>query len=122
MNDFNMEHEKFRNLFELSREALTAMGDSNRQLIIRFLIENCGQGGVRVGEIQKNTNISRTAVSHHLKVLKDSGIVKMRREGTRNYYYMDSTGTSLMNMIEFWKQAETMISFCPYHRKKDEEK
>lgn len=39
--------------------------------------------GVRVGAITKKTNLSRPAVSHHLGILKDAGLVKMRREGTK---------------------------------------
>lgn len=77
------EKEEFRSLFEKCRPVLNAMGDSNRQLIIRYMIEHCGEGGSRVGDIQRNTNISRTAVSHHLKVLKEAGVVTMNRIGTK---------------------------------------
>ena len=45
--------------------------------------------GVRVGDITKKTNLSRPAVSHHLQIMKDAGIVKVRKEGTKNYYYFD---------------------------------
>ncbi|MEG6523627.1 ArsR/SmtB family transcription factor [Desulfotomaculum sp. 1211_IL3151] len=40
---------------------------------------------MRVGEIKAKTHLSRPAVSHHLKILKDIGIVKMREEGTKNF-------------------------------------
>lgn len=46
--------------------------------------------GVRVGAITEMTNLSRPAVSHHLSILKDAGLVKLRREGTKNYYYFDA--------------------------------
>ena len=114
-NDMQLEKAHFRKLFDAGRETMTAMGDSNRQLIIRLLIERCGEGGLRVGVIQKNTNISRATVSHHLKVLKETGVVKVRREGTKNYYYLDSQSTGMKNVMEFWKAAEKMMSFCPYH-------
>lgn len=117
MSDFSAEKERFRQLFEASRDTMTAMGDSNRQLIIRCLIEHCHEGGMRVGQIQKDAHISRTAVSHHLKVLKDAGVVKVRREGTKNYYYLDSLSSSMTQTIAFWKQAEIMMSFCPMNRK-----
>ena len=45
--------------------------------------------GVLVGDITKKTNLSRPAVSHHLQIMKDAGIVKVRKEGTKNYYYFD---------------------------------
>ena len=41
--------------------------------------------GVRVHEIVEKTHLSRVSVSHHLKVLKEAGIVKMRKELTKNY-------------------------------------
>ncbi len=43
--------------------------------------------GVRVGTITQKTHLSRPAVSHHLKILTEAGLIKMRREGTKNYYY-----------------------------------
>ena len=45
--------------------------------------------GVRVGAITEKTNLSRPAVSHHLQIRKDAGLISMRREGTKNYYYFD---------------------------------
>ena len=59
-----------------------AFGDNTRQCIIITLIKNGGKGGLRVGEIQKETSVSRTAVSHHLKVLLETGIINVRRKGT----------------------------------------
>lgn len=69
--------------FQACRPAFCAIGDETRQLILRVFIENCGTGGLRVGELQASTNLSRAAVSHHLKVLKDAGIITFRREGTK---------------------------------------
>lgn len=103
--------------FDSCRPALSAMGDENRQLIIRVLIENCGNDGLRVGEIQSNTHISRTAVSHHLKVLLEIGMIAVRREGTKNYYYLNSKSISLWAMVDFWKSAVKMMSFCPLQDK-----
>lgn len=79
------QRQRFLEQFKLCQPVLSALGNPNRQLIIRTLIENCGKGGLRVGEIQTSAHISRTAVSHHLRVLKDAGIINMRTEGTRNY-------------------------------------
>ncbi|MFR5601828.1 MAG: ArsR/SmtB family transcription factor [Lachnospiraceae bacterium] len=45
-------------------------------------------GGLNVNEITKNTNLSRPAVSHHLKILKNAGLVSMEKQGTSNYYYL----------------------------------
>lgn len=43
--------------------------------------------GVRVNEITEKTHLSRPAISHHLQILRDAGILKMRREATKNYYF-----------------------------------
>ncbi|GIO27463.1 hypothetical protein J43TS3_20740 [Ornithinibacillus bavariensis] len=42
-----------------------------------------------VGEITEQTHLSRPAVSHHLKVLRDAGVILMRKEGTKNFYYIN---------------------------------
>lgn len=110
---------QFLKKYNLCRPVLSAVGDENRQLIIRVLIENCGKGGLRVGDIQKSTNISRTAVSHHLKVLKEANIIDMRRVGTKNYYYLDSTSSSLQLVADFWLEAVQMMKQCPQNKKED---
>nr|WP_236883270.1 ArsR family transcriptional regulator [Clostridium botulinum] len=40
--------------------------------------------------MSKKTHLSRPAVSHHLQILKRAEIVNVRKEGTKNYYYLDS--------------------------------
>lgn len=75
--------------FEASARMLTAIGDETRQHIITEMLRIGRCDGVRVCEITERTNLSRPAVSHHLKIMKDAGIVKVRREGTKNYYYFD---------------------------------
>lgn len=115
----NEERALFLEQFNRCRPVLTAVGDENRQLIIRVLIEKCGERGMRVGEIQKNTNISRTAVSHHLKVLKGAGIITLRKSGTMNFYYLDSTSSSLQLVSDFWQEAVKMMKHCPIHNKEE---
>lgn len=75
--------------FKRCQKILTAFGDANRQHMILEMMKMGNCSGVRVNEITAVTNLSRPAVSHHLQILKDAGILKMRREGTRNYYYFD---------------------------------
>lgn len=117
--DFARQQEEFLKEFNLCRPVLSAMGDENRQLILRVLIQHCPCGGLRVGEIQSNTNISRAAVSHHLKVLREAGVIKVRQEGTKNYYYMDAESNSMKSVAKFWQDAVKMADFCPLHRKKE---
>ena len=98
---FEAEVRQLANEFENCRKILVAFGDENRQHMIIEMLNMGRCGGVRVGEITEKTNLSRPAVSHHIKILKDAGILKMRREGTRNYYYFDmdtAAMTKLLNM------------------------
>ncbi|MBO3443885.1 metalloregulator ArsR/SmtB family transcription factor [Clostridium sp. CCUG 7971] len=90
--------------FKVCRKAISAMGDETRQLILLTLLES-DFNGIRVGEITEKTHLSRPAVSHHLKILKEAEIVNVRKEGTKNYYYLDSKEsqweilTELINLI-----------------------
>ena len=117
MNELTELRRSFSERFLACRRVLTAFGDENRQLIIKLLIEHCGEGGLRVGEIQRTTNISRTAVSHHLKVLREAGVVKCRQQGTMNFYSLDSQNAAWQAAIEFWAQAAEMIARCPLNQK-----
>lgn len=102
--------------FHACRPAFCAIGDETRQLILRVFIENCGAGGLRVGEIQKRTNLSRAAVSHHLRILKEAGIITVRREGTKNFYYLDSASSSLLAVSELLQDAIEQMKHCPTYQ------
>ena len=69
--------------FSTSAKILTAIGDETRQHLILEMMKMGNCMGVRVGDITDRTNLSRPAVSHHLQIMKDAGIVKMRKEGTK---------------------------------------
>ena len=103
---------EFLKNFALARPIMTVLGDEVRQEIILTLIETGGQGGIRVGEIQKRSNVSRSSVSHHLKVLLDAGIISVRKSGTKNYYYIDFSTSTIRPLITFFQQAEPMLKLC----------
>ena len=67
---------------------LTALGDPTR----RFILEKLRDRPRAVGEIAAGMTISRPAVSQHLKVLKDSGLVTEMRQGTRHYFAIAPEG------------------------------
>lgn len=119
-HDADTRNEQLLQKFTECRPVLCAIGDETRQIIIRVMIENCGQGGMRVGEIQRNTNISRAAVSHHLKILKDAGILCVRQEGTKNYYYLDSASSSLLLVSQLWQEAVERMRGCPSNKEEKE--
>lgn len=98
--------------FKKCRKLLVAMGDENR---IHMIIEMMQMGkceGVRVGEITERTNLSRPAVSHHLQILKDAGILAVRKEGTKNYYYFDSDLESMKQLIKTLNKAVDIASIA----------
>ena len=74
--------------FRKCAATITALGDENRQRIVCAMLLN-ERPGMRIEEITSHTELSRPAVSHHVKVLKDAGIVTVSRKGTMNFYYLD---------------------------------
>ena len=69
--------------FSASAKILTAIGDETRQHLILEMMKMGNCSGVRVNEITEKTHLSRPTVSHHLQILKDAGVLKVRREGTK---------------------------------------
>ncbi|EOR24487.1 metalloregulator ArsR/SmtB family transcription factor [Clostridium sp. C8] len=94
--------------FKSCTQVLTAIGDETRQLIVIVLIGS-GCSGMRVGEITSQTHLSRPAVSHHLKILKDAGIVDVRKVATMNYYYLEPS-SKLMNLKKLINNIEELIN------------
>lgn len=85
--------------------SLTALGDPTRQAIFERLAETpCA-----VGELARELPISRPAVSQHLKVLKDAGLVTDRRAGNRRIYRIDLEGIGELRayLDQFWNKALT---------------
>lgn len=113
MSDHNEEIRQLAKEFENCQKILLALGDENRQhLMLEMMrMEDCG--GVRVGTITEKTNLSRPAVSHHIQILKDAGILKMRREGTKNYYYFDADMDSLNRLLQMLEHAKRVMESLP---------
>jgi DNA-binding transcriptional ArsR family regulator len=81
---------------------LKALADPTR----REIFESLRSGPRAVGELAAGLPVSRPAVSQHLKVLKEAGLVKERRRGTRGYYSIDPRGLEpLRSYLEsFWDE------------------
>jgi DNA-binding transcriptional ArsR family regulator len=82
---------------------LDALGDPTRRLVFMRLRE----GNRSVTEIAKGLNVSRPAVSQHLKVLKTAGLAVARVEGTRRLYAVDTRGIEAVRswLDGFWDKA-----------------
>ena len=85
--------------------AMTALGDPTRRAIFERLVD----GPRPVGELAAELPVSRPAVSQHLKVLKDAGLVTDRAAGTRRIYRVDPAGIASLRaeLDRFWTQALT---------------
>ena len=75
--------------FQTLRPLFAALGDETRQLIFLALLES-DQVGLRVGELAQRTHLSRASLSRHLRVLCQAEVVRVHREGARNYYYANA--------------------------------
>lgn len=117
--DNQMEIASLAEEFRSVQKALIALGDENRQHLIFEMMQMGDCSGVRVGEITARTHLSRPAVSHHLQILKDAGIVKMRREGTRNYYYFDAEPESLNRLIAMLEHVKKIMAELPDRSEKE---
>lgn len=99
--------------FEKCQKILLALGDENRQHLILEMMQMEDCNGVRVGEITERTHLSRPAVSHHISILKQAGILKMRQEGTKNYYYFDVDMESLNQLTQMLHHIKGIMQSLP---------
>ncbi len=72
----------------VSGDPFEALGDATRREILRLL----STSEMAVGEIAAALPISRPAVSRHLRLLRNAGLVSERSEGTRRIYHLESEG------------------------------
>ena len=96
---------------------MDALGDPTR----RAIFERLAGGPLAVGEIAKELPVSRPAVSQHLKVLKDAGLVVDRADGNRRLYQLDPDGVGALRAYfdQFWNHALT--AFKAAVERRDEE-
>jgi|SRR3954452_1037825 DNA-binding transcriptional ArsR family regulator len=82
---------------------LTALGDPTRQAIL----DRLSRGPLAVGQLAEVLPVSRPAVSQHLKVLKEAGLVVDRQEGTRRLYQADPDGLARLraHLDGFWERS-----------------
>jgi DNA-binding transcriptional ArsR family regulator len=81
----------------------TALADPTR----RAIFERLARGPMAVGELAHELPVSRPAVSQHLKVLKEAGLVIDRQAGTRRIYQLDPGGVGALRayLDRFWSQS-----------------
>jgi DNA-binding transcriptional ArsR family regulator len=84
-------------------QAFAALADPTR----REVFERLGRGPKAVGELARGLPVSRPAVSQHLKVLKEAGLVTDRPYGARRVYQIDPKGLGQIRawLDQFWDTA-----------------
>jgi DNA-binding transcriptional ArsR family regulator len=84
-------------------DVLSALADPTRRQVFELL----RRGPRPVGELAGELPVSRPAVSQHLKVLKDAGLVREERDGTRRLYAPNGDGlTALRDYLDgYWDEA-----------------
>ena len=87
------------------RDPFDALGDPNRRAIVSLL----GEGDRSVRELADALPISRPAVSRHLRLLKEAGLVRDRTEGTRHLYRLHDEGFEEVRsyLDRVWAEAAT---------------
>ncbi len=103
--------------------SLAALADPTR----RRIFERLRAGPRPVGDLARGLPVSRPAVSQHLKVLKEAGLVADRPKGTRRIYYVDPHGLGELRawFDRFWTDAldrfQEEVEREPDHRKEPQE-
>ena len=96
--------------------ALQALGDPTR----REIFECLARRPLAVTDLANALPVSRPAVSQHLRVLKDAGLVIMRQDGTRHVYQVDPKGVEMMRryLDRMWDKA--LASFKVFAERKNQ--
>jgi DNA-binding transcriptional ArsR family regulator len=101
--------------------ALAALADPTR----RRVFEQLRRGPKSVGAIAAKLPVSRPAVSQHLKILREAGLVDDRPDGTRRVYFIDPQGLAALRvwLDGFWDQAleafRAEVERHPKHQRSD---
>ena len=84
-------------------QGFAALGDATR----REIFERLSRRPMSVGRLAAGLTVTRPAVSQHLKVLREAGLVAERAEGTRRVYRLDPRGVRAMQtyLDRFWSRA-----------------
>ena len=96
---------------------MAALGDPTR----RAIFERLADRPLAVVEIARDLPVSRPAVSQHLKVLKDAGLVIDRAAGTRRIYQLDPDGVGALRayLDQFWNRSLMAFKTAVEQREKE---
>lgn len=113
MDDNEKKIQELADKFENSRKLLIALGDESRQHLILSMMKMGDCSGVRAIDVAEHTSLSRPAVSHHLQIMKNAGLLKTRKEGTKIYYYFDPDMKNMNTLIDTLQMAVEITQNLP---------
>jgi DNA-binding transcriptional ArsR family regulator len=98
-------------------DSLSALADPTR----RAIFERVAERPSAVGELADRLPVTRPAVSQHLKVLKDAGLLVDRKAGTRRIYALNPTGLEGLRayLDEFWRRSLAAFKEAAEHQPKE---
>ena len=95
---------RIRTIFTDSLPIFSALGDGNRQKLILLMLDPEPKS---VKQLAEGTGLSRPSTSHHLKILKDAGLIEEQKRGTRTYYH-PKTGDHIEQLKELMEEIERL--------------
>ncbi len=98
--------------FKQCSQIFVALGDPVRQQLFIEIADSQtskDSGGLNVLSLASKTKLSRPAVSHHLKILKEGGLIVPVKDGTQNFYRL-SVEKGLSDIMSLVKEVEKLIS------------
>ena len=104
-----LEHMPSVENFQTVADIFKQLGDGSR-IRIFWLLCHCEECVINLSAM---VDMSSPAVSHHLQIMKDAGIVKVRKEGTKNFYYFDPEMEAFGRLIETLQLAMKISKELP---------
>lgn len=88
-------------------KTINALSDPTR----RALLESLREGPRSVGELARDVPVSQPAVSQHLRVLREAGLVTHRKEGAKRIYSLSTTGLSELRAYVESLWSDVLVAF-----------
>ena len=95
-------------MFNSCSPLFIALGDKVRQKLLLDILD-AGSEGINVKNLSAKSRLSRPAISHHLKVLKDSGLIEPEKVGTQIFYRIDLGVGYMNNIVELINTIQRLL-------------
>ncbi|HBG66460.1 MAG TPA: ArsR family transcriptional regulator [Treponema sp.] len=99
---------RLHGMFNSCSPLFIALGDKVRQKLLLDILD-AGSEGINVKNLSAKSRLSRPAISHHLKVLKDSGLIEPEKVGTQIFYRIDLGVGYMNNIVELINTIQRLL-------------